>query len=281
MAKDVLMMNETADLGSSDASADRHDQQTKQSRQQSTIQFPYGDLDSAVEVATALFENAAGGPCTQDQLVAYLGHTEASGTFRQKVSTAKIFSLIEGAGVGEVRLTDLGFRVVDRTQERQARAEAFLSVELYRKLFEDFKGRMLPPRPAPLERTFENYGVAPKQKDKARQAFERSAQQAGFFDHGRDRLVMPSGATTAERGEPKKTAPTGDGGDRQDTEIRGLDPLIQGLLKRMPSPPGAWPVSDRARWLQTLAMNLSFIYGDKIDDDIIEVNVRKREASHS
>jgi hypothetical protein len=42
-----------------------------------------------------------------------------------------------------------------------------------------------------LEREIANLGVAPKQTDKARQSFERSARQAGFFLQGEDRLVQP------------------------------------------------------------------------------------------
>jgi hypothetical protein len=216
-------------------------------------------------------------------MVAYLGHGEPSGTFRQKVSTAKIFGLVESAGIGEVRLTDLGFRIVDRTQERLAKAEAFLKVDLYRKLFEDFKGRMLPPRPAPLERTFEGYGVSPKQKDKARQAFERSAQQAGFFEQGRDRLIMPSGVGGQPASEKHERPTVRDGGDGRNGGDAGppsLDPLIMGLLKRMPPPKkGGWPIPDRARWLQTLAMNLSFIYEDDADDGAIDVTLRERGQS--
>ena len=51
---------------------------------------------------------------------------------------------------------------------------------------------MLPPAAA-LEREMGQLGVASKQTGKARQAFERSAEQAGFFAHGADRLVMPVG----------------------------------------------------------------------------------------
>jgi hypothetical protein len=279
-AEKMTMMSDAAEAGHNDA-ASGGDLKAKDPRQQSTIQFPYGDLDSAVEVARAIFEKGGGGSCSQDQLVAYLGHSEPSGTFRQKVSSAKIFGLVEAAGVGEVRLTDLGHRVVDRSQERQAKSEAFLNVELYRKLYDEHKGRILPPRPAPLERTFVNYGVSPKQKDKARQAFERSAQQAGFFEHGRDRLVMPSGASAQLKPEkedarrpPSGGGGAGNGGDGADG--LELDPLIVGLLKRMPPPPDGWPAPDMARWAKAFLMNLSFIYGHTVDDDVVDVVVRKR-----
>jgi hypothetical protein len=41
-------------------------------------------------------------------------------------------------------------------------------------------------------------GVAEKTKDRARQLFERSAEHAGFFAHGRNRLVMPGVAIKEE-----------------------------------------------------------------------------------
>ena len=40
------------------------------------------------------------------------------------------------------------------------------------------------PPAAALEREMVELGVSPKQKDKARQVFERSAEQAGFFATG-------------------------------------------------------------------------------------------------
>ncbi len=51
-------------------------------------------------------------------------------------------------------------------------------------------------RPLPdsaLEAEMETLGVAPKQKAKARQGFQRSAEQAKRFGRGRDRLVLPGG----------------------------------------------------------------------------------------
>lgn len=55
---------------------------------------------------------------------------------------------------------------------------------------------MLPPSAA-FERDIVGLGVAEKQKDKARQVFERSASQAGFFEAGKSKLVMPAVAIKA------------------------------------------------------------------------------------
>jgi hypothetical protein len=53
---------------------------------------------------------------------------------------------------------------------------------------------VLPPAAA-LSRDIVALGVSEKQKDRARLIFERSADQAGFFEHGKQRLVMPGVAS--------------------------------------------------------------------------------------
>src|SRR2546430_14951345 len=84
-------------------------------RERSTIQFPYNDLDEAVAVAKAIHENA-GVSATIDQLAAYMKQSMKSGAFRLRVSNAAIFSLTDNER-GEVRLTPLGRRIADPSQE--------------------------------------------------------------------------------------------------------------------------------------------------------------------
>jgi hypothetical protein len=90
-----------------------------------------------------------------------------------------------------VSLTALGRRIADPAAEPAARVDAFLHVPLYLRIFEHHDGYTLPGA-APLEKFMREVGVSPKQTGKARQAFMRSARQAGFFAHGEDRLVRPS-----------------------------------------------------------------------------------------
>jgi hypothetical protein len=99
---------------------------------------------------------------------------------------------------------------VDPARQREAMIAAFLNVELYRRTFDEFKGKRLPPRPHGLERAFQTFGVAPKQTDRARLAFEKSARMAGFFPNGdEDRLVMPFGlAPTPEANTPEDIVAT-------------------------------------------------------------------------
>jgi hypothetical protein len=69
--------------------------------------------------------------------------------------------------------------------------------------------------------------------------FERSAEQAGYFEHGKNRLVMPAVAirdplppADDEADKNKQKNGGGDGGGVDDLE---LDPLLIALLKKIPA----------------------------------------------
>lgn len=262
---------------------DPSEQADKPERLHSSVQFPYGDLDTAVEVPAAM-HGAGYRECAPDQLAAAMKQQVSSGSFRGKIAVARAFGLVDTAP-GRIAITDLGYRILDPSQQKKARVDSFLSVELYRKLYDEFRGKQLPPRPAALERTFERYGVSPKQTDKARQVFDRSAKQAGFFDHGPDRLILPGGLDAAERPEPsalesRELPPTiriGGGSDGGGDAPSHLDPLIVALLHKMPKGK-VWPIADRIRWLRALAINLSFVY--EVDNgNASEITIEAKEST--
>jgi hypothetical protein len=241
----------------------------KGEREQSSILFPYLDLDAAVEVAKAIYSRAGLGSCSFDELAAEMMQT-LSGAFRLKTGTARIFELTERDGKSGVSLTDLGRQIVQPESERAARAEAFMRVPLYAAIYEKYKGHLLPPMKA-LEREMQALGVSSKQKDKARQAFERSARQAGYFESGDDRLVRPRLDTGTRRvEEPSSPAQTEGAGNLGFGGIGfggagggsggGLHPFIRGLLETLPAPGSAWDEQGRADWLQTAASMFKLIY---------------------
>jgi len=245
----------------------------KDARERSSIGFPYVPLDEAVAVAQAIQDKVGTGLINDDQLAPALDMSQKSSGYRTKLSAARMFTLIESHDGGH-KLSDLGKRIVDRQQERVARSEAFLAVPLYSRVYEEHKGAVVPPAAA-LEREFVSFGVAPKQTARARQVMERSAEQANFYEVGRDRLVRPT-IKQGDAHDKEDHAPPpggGDGGGGGGDDFAGLDPLVAGLLRRMPKAGDSWPVSERARWLQTLAMNLSFIHADEADGPSITVKV--------
>ena len=171
-------------------------------RVRSQIAFPYVDLDAAQEVADAI--NANGGSRGDlSALAGWMRHDSvSSGAFRNKIGAARMFGLVEKQK-DTVLLTPLGRRSVDPTQREAARARrsaACLSTaastrpsrEGYSRTLRVSRGRCA------------DSAFPQKQTDKARQAMMRSAEQAGYFASGKDRLTTPS--VLFQDGTPEPTS---------------------------------------------------------------------------
>jgi hypothetical protein len=237
-------------------------------RFRSEVEFPYSDLESAVELGQTIHAKA-GNSCAIDELAAWMGQTASGGTFRTRLGAARMFGLIE-TSAGRVLLTQLGRDVLDNSgSERAARITAFLNVELFRVMYDQHKGNALPPPPA-IERQMEQLGVSPKQKERARQTFMKSAHYAGFIDGTTGRFVKPGIAQKNESHEQ----PSSDNANRGGRGSGGgnpppptIDPIIQGLLARLPKSGDIWPEVERKLWLDLLSGSFKLIYKDKADQE--------------
>lgn len=241
----------------------------------STIEFPYSDLDSAIEVVRAV-HNVGGTGCEWVQLAVHMKHSPKGGGFRMRVMTARSFSLLD-YDRGNVTLTDLGIRCMDPRHERAARVEAFLAVPAFKQMYERLKGNLLPP-PAALERMFVEIGVTPKQKDKVRLVFLRSATQAGFRDADQERLVAPNtsmntqGFGANEKDAEEESRQT----NGRDLHAANYHPFIEGLLKTLPDPETEWSIAGRVKWLQTASNIFGLIYTAKEEDESAIIDITKK-----
>lgn len=263
------MTGEKVDFGAATQQPELEDQGRKNER--STIAFPYIDIDAACEVARAVYERAGLGECELDELAAEMNQTLGGGAFRLKTTGAVTYGLAEKIGRSALKLTTLGSQLVSPDGERAARAEAFLTVPLYSAIYDAYRGQHLPPAKA-LEREMTKLGVASKTADKARQVFDRAANQAGFFESGDDRLVKPKLSEVQAHDNSSADAPqppppddhnrrNGGGGDD------GLHPFIQGLLRELPSS-GSFEFSARVKWLNLAATAFDMIFDSKEKGEI-------------
>lgn len=231
-----------------------------QERDRSTIAFPYMDLADAVAVAQGIHSTTGAGPCQHDQLAAALSLSMNSSGFRVRLSTARMFGLIEiHRGKGTVRLTPLGQMIVDDASRREAMVEAFMNIPLYKELYERYRGRVLPPSGA-LQTEMATLGVARKQTDKARQTFERTAEVAGFFQHGRDRLVAPGFQKKSDdQDEEVDFSESGRAGSKSvvSTERHAL---IEALVDILPPADGEMSIEELADWLRAAEVNMRLVY---------------------
>jgi hypothetical protein len=110
------------------------------------------------------------------------------------------------------------------------------------------------------------YAGRRKQTGKARQAFMRSARQAGFFAHGEDRLVRPPFPPGGPGTRPVDL-PSGDNQNKGKVDGRGgsggdgtppRHPLIEGMFQSLPANGQPWTLDEAADWLHAAAYNLRF-----------------------
>ncbi|WP_152977931.1 hypothetical protein [Bradyrhizobium pachyrhizi] len=108
-------------------------------------------------------------------------------------------------------------------------------------------------------------GVASTLTDTARRVMERSAEQAGFYEAGRDRRVLPGFVPT--EATPADVSNDSNGGGLAVAAEEAAERMTCNLilcclrsLKKIPDPEKGWPAAQRVRWFKTFTMNVSQIY---------------------
>ncbi|MGH2520075.1 MAG: hypothetical protein ACRDF8_09755, partial [Chloroflexota bacterium] len=116
-----------------------------------------------------------------------------------------------------------------------------------------------------LEQEMMALGVSPRQKERARQIFQRSADQAGFFAYGRNKLVLPVAEILESRATGMDGASqfprTSVAEDRE--PLPRPHPLIAGLFLELPPPGAPWPREKRQHWLATAEHILTLVYREE------------------
>lgn len=165
-------------------------------RQRSEVRFPGRSLADSVAVANTI-NKQGGGKATPDQLAAFLGYKGTdNGAYLTRVGAARTFGLVVKSGEFFVT-TPLATQILMPTypeQHKQGLVAAFLGVELFRRVYEEFKGKELPPEFGMKNALKNIFGVVPTRVDIAFRSLMDSAQDAGFFDTrgSRTHLIMPA-----------------------------------------------------------------------------------------
>ncbi|MDD5585761.1 MAG: hypothetical protein PHY92_02250 [Alphaproteobacteria bacterium] len=248
-------------------------------RAQSGTAYPYFNLDTSIKVAAVIHERG-GGVCTMDQLASFLGYSGVrNGTFLTRLSAAKLFCLVESQG-DRISLTEQAYAIIAPVRPEDAenaKIRAFLAVPLFAQVYEEAKGKTLPPEVG-LRNLFEHkYKIVKERIAPAIRVFYESAEQAGFFalNNGeRTKLIMPpvGGIATARGPAQAITAPSAPEGKESPTQEKprggggdgpmGIHPAIIGLLRELPAP-GKW--SGKSRFMKAFQNTLDFIYPDDED----------------
>jgi hypothetical protein len=264
---------------------------TRSSDRQPEESFPISQLKDAAELARLL--DRRGGRMRYDDLAAALGQQRNSGAFRGKTAAGQMFGVIETVS-REASLTELGRRMAAPDTEADSLAEAFLHVPLYRALYGRYAadgGKL--PMIRDIDVDIERLGVSPNRVTKARQVFLGSAETAGYFRSGRDRLIRPSsdspgtaaGTILSGRGTPT----IGGGGTLEPKELAEvshaeavqMSALMQGLVAKLPPEGERYTRQQRQRWLDAAKNILDIVYADDDEPDPAPARLNGLASAHS
>lgn len=249
----------------------------KKARTISLIAYPYFDHDSSIKVADVI-QNQAGGTCAPDFLASKLGYSSLkSGTYLTRVAAVRMFGYII-TSQGNFVVTERGRTILSPVMPEDsinAKAEGFLSVPLFARVYTEFRGRTLPPDVG-LRNLFGNtYGIVPDRVPQAVRVFQNSAEQCGFFHAGKDRLIRPQVSTSAaidvlaaeqahkpeEASQLTERRPSGGGSSGgSGGDGGGIHTALVGLLRELPGPGGSWTESQQQDFITAFTGLVKFIF---------------------
>jgi hypothetical protein len=166
-------------------------------RQRSEHKFPYYDLADSLLVAKTIHAKG-GGAVTLDELAAHLGYAGTNnGAFQSRVGAARMFGVVEKTG-NKFVLTQLAQSILMPVYDwmpKEGLVKAFLNVELFRRVYEEYQGKQLPPEFGIKNALKTIFKVNPNGIERAYRTLMLSAEAAGFFETragARTHLIIPT-----------------------------------------------------------------------------------------
>lgn len=238
----------------------------------SGVAYPYYDLSSSIKVAEVIHSKAGGG-CTRDQLAQLLGYSGIkNGGFLTRLSASKMFGLVDEDSRG-LRITKRAQQILSPVMpddSKRGKADSFLSVELFKKVYEKFKGQTLP-ADSGLRNLFQTtYQIVPDRIAPALRVLKESADTAGFLSPNHDRLVMPlfgnnptAASSAPERSLNNEIKPDNDRRVAKDENLDEIDPAIYGLIRRLPTVGTSMSKKKRDDLVGAFTALITFLYPEE------------------
>jgi hypothetical protein len=146
--------------------------------------YPRVTLENAIRVVTAIKEKNAGNPWPPEEVAKALGVGSKTGPFWYLTAGARDYNLTEGTSRTEkISLTGLGRRVVfPKSPEESivAKREAFLNVDVFRKVLEYYNGSALPEKEYLSNTLRTEFGLDPDTHDEFVDLFQKNCKYLGI-----------------------------------------------------------------------------------------------------
>lgn len=139
---------------------------------------PANTLTKAIRIPSAIYDNYAGDPVSPLQLAQALNMSPTSGPFKSLTGSSIAYGLTEGGyNAKEIKLTDLGLRIVRPTEEGEdqiARVTALLKPRVINEFLNKYDRKQLPRNDIAIN-VLDQMGVP---RDRAEKAYEMIIESA-------------------------------------------------------------------------------------------------------
>jgi hypothetical protein len=147
-------------------------------------QFPGRTVEQALRVPQALKEKNGGNPWATDQVARAIGVGATGASFYYTAASSRDYGLTTGSReTSEIALTELGRRAVyapSGAAQKQAYLEAFLNVDLFRRVLEHYGGNNLPEAPFLSNTLQQTFGINPKGQTEFVEIFKKNCRFLGI-----------------------------------------------------------------------------------------------------
>jgi hypothetical protein len=204
-----------------------------------------------------------------------------------------MFGLIEDADGIQIRPTARAQAIVAPITDAhaaKAMVDAFMAVELFKKVFDQFQGTTIPEQ-AGLRHLFQTqYQIVPDRIGPTVRILLESAEQAGLFKvaGNRSKMMLPLASPVVSPAAPaipplspmESDAPRhgGNGGGSNGRGGSTIDPAILGLLEKLPSAGTPLTAKKRRHLIDAFTATVNFIYPDADEEPGQEENGQRRRS---
>ena len=120
----------------------------KQEKRREIRTYPARTLEEALRIVTAIKDFNGGNPWSPADIAEAVGISQRSTNFQYLTAAAREYGLVIGNFRSDsLSLTDLGRRIAyaeNAGQEQQLKTQAFFSVDIFKRVFDHYKGSALP-----------------------------------------------------------------------------------------------------------------------------------------
>ena len=152
--------------------------------------YPRASLEKAVSLAMHIKDKNGGNPMDTDKVAEALGYARMGPVFFITAAAARDFRITDGSrDTDTIALTELGAAIVyapDPETERAKKMEAFLGVEVFKKVLEYYKGTDLPEMKYLGNTLQKQFGLDPETHEEFSALFRENCKYLGLeegFSH--------------------------------------------------------------------------------------------------